>query len=197
MNSTLACRLAKGLLLSALGTAPAWAAREIAGVRFDDQLALGEQTLVLNGAGLRVKMIVKVYAVGLYVGHKDVTAAGLLDQAGAKSVRIVLLRDVVAEQLNEALVHGIVANVTPAEAAGLHARLEELEAAIMRGGNVHKGNVVQIDYRPESGTRLSMGDKVLTVRDIPGDDFYRALLKIWLGDKPSDTSLRRDLLGSP
>jgi ribulose 1,5-bisphosphate synthetase/thiazole synthase len=197
MKSKLACTLALGLLLSALWATPSWAARDVAGVRFDDQLALGEQTLVLNGAGLRVKMIVKVYAVGLYVGRRDATASGLLDQAGAKSVRIVLLRDVAAEQLNEALVHGVVANVTPAEAAGLHARLEELEAAIMRGGDVHKGNVVQIDYRPESGTRLSTGDKVLTAHDIPGEDFYRGLLKIWLGDKPSDTSLRRDLLGPP
>ncbi len=45
----------------------AHAAREVGGVRFEDQLTLADQALVLNGVGMRVKMIIKVYAVGLYV----------------------------------------------------------------------------------------------------------------------------------
>lgn len=186
---------ALGLALCAAG--PVWAEREVAGVHFQDQLDLADQALVLNGAGLRTKMIVRVYAVGLYVGHKDGSPAGLLDQIGPKSVRIVMLRDVNAEQLNEALVQGILANAAPAEASGLRARLEALEAAILRGGEAHKGNLVQIDYLPDSGTRLSLAGKVLTTQDIPGADFYRALLAIWLGDKPSDRGLKRDLLGQP
>ena len=68
MNS-LSKKLA-GAALSALllATCPsAHAAREVGGVRFEDQLTLADQALVLNGVGMRVKMIIKVYAVGLYV----------------------------------------------------------------------------------------------------------------------------------
>jgi len=31
---------------------------------------------------------------------------------------------------------------------------------------------------------------------IPGADFYRALLKIWLGEPPVDAVLKKALLGS-
>jgi hypothetical protein len=32
-------------------------------------------------------------------------------------------------------------------------------------------------------------------KPIPGDDFYRALLRIWLGDKPVDGDLKKGMLG--
>jgi len=30
---------------------------------------------------------------------------------------------------------------------------------------------------------------------IPGEDFYRALLKVWLGERPASAALKRALLG--
>jgi hypothetical protein len=65
----------------------------------------------------------------------------------------------------------------------------------MRGaGEAAKGAQIQLDYVPGVGTRVSMGGKMLG-KEIPGEDFYRALLMIWLGDHPSDRSLKSDLLG--
>jgi len=32
-------------------------------------------------------------------------------------------------------------------------------------------------------------------KPIAGEDFYRALLRIWLGDKPVDGDLKQGLLG--
>jgi hypothetical protein len=32
-------------------------------------------------------------------------------------------------------------------------------------------------------------------KDIPGEDFYRALLRIWLGEKPVQDDLKQALLG--
>jgi hypothetical protein len=34
-------------------------------------------------------------------------------------------------------------------------------------------------------------------KPIAGDEFYRALMKIWLGDKPVDRSLKAAMLGQP
>lgn len=182
------------LALSSLCVTSAYAAREVAGVRFDDQTSLASQPLVLNGAGVRVKMIIKVYAVGLYVPHKETAPAGILNQSGPKSVRIVMLRNVSAEKLTDALIEGIVDNVSPADLHALQPRLEELEAAMRSAGEAVKGAQIQLDYLPGIGTRASMGGKQLG-KDIAGEDFYRALLKIWLGDHPSDRSLKGDLLG--
>lgn len=195
MNS-LSKKLA-GAALSALllATCPSvHAAREVGGVRFEDQLTLADQALVLNGVGMRVKMIIKVYAVGLYVPRRDASAASVLNQSGPKSVRIVMLRNVSAEQLADNLVTGIEDNASKAEQAVLRKRLDVLQATMMKVGEAQKGSVIQLDYVPGQGTHITLGGKALG-QDIAGEDFYRALLKIWLGEHPSDNALKRDLLG--
>ncbi len=42
----------------------------MAGVDLPDTAQVGSTTLVLNGMGLRTKMMVKVYVAGLYVTQK-------------------------------------------------------------------------------------------------------------------------------
>ncbi|MBI2734691.1 MAG: chalcone isomerase family protein [Aquabacterium sp.] len=74
-----------------------WASVEIKGARFNDTYQLANQALQLNGAGVRVKIVVDVYAAGLYVAHKDHNAAALISQPGPKSMHIVLLRDLGAQ----------------------------------------------------------------------------------------------------
>jgi len=182
------------LALTSFWTLSAHAAREVAGVRFDDQTSLASQALVLNGAGVRVKMVIKVYAVGLYVPRKETAPAAILNQAGPKSIRIVMLRSVSGEKLANALTEGIEDNVSPADLLSLQPRIDELEAAMRSAGEAVKGAQIQLDYLPGIGTRVTMGGKPLG-KDIAGEDFYRALLKIWLGEHPSDRSLKGDLLG--
>jgi hypothetical protein len=182
------------LLSASLLSPSVFAARDVAGVRFEEQCNVANQALVLNGAGIRVKMIIKVYAVGLYVPRKDTVPNAILSQAGAKSVRIVMLRDVSAEKLTEALVHGITDNLNASERVALQTRLDQLEAAMRSAGDAPKGAQIQLDYLPGVGTHVTMGGKPLG-KDIAGEDFYRALLMVWLGEHPSDRSLKSDLLG--
>jgi hypothetical protein len=61
-------------------------------------------------------------------------------------------------------------------------------------GEAKTGTTIVIDWLPETGTRLSVGGQGKG-RDIAGEDFYRALLKIWLGDKPVQDDLKQALLG--
>ena len=195
MNS-LSKKLA-GAALSALllATCPsAHAAREVGGVRFEDQLTLADQALVLHGVGMRVNLTIQAYAGGLYVPRRDASAASVLNQSGPKSVRIVMLRNVSAEQLADSLVTGIEDNASKAEQAVLRKRLDVLQATMMKVGEAQKGSVIQLDYVPGQGTHITLGGKALG-QDIAGEDFYRALLKIWLGERPSDNALKRDLLG--
>jgi hypothetical protein len=53
---------------------------------------------------------------------------------------------------------------------------------------------VHLDFLPETGTRLTLGGKQQG-KDIPGEDFFNALLRIWLGDKPIQNNLKDALLG--
>ena len=61
-------------------------------------------------------------------------------------------------------------------------------------GEAKSGTTVVIDWLPESGTRLTVNGQVKG-KDIAGEDFYKALLKIWLGNKPVQDDLKQALLG--
>jgi hypothetical protein len=56
-----------------------------------------------------------------------------------------------------------------------------------------KGAVVVLDYLPGTGTRISInGEEKLVIK---GEDFFQAMLRIWIGNKPVDGGLRRAMLG--
>jgi hypothetical protein len=57
----------------------------------------------------------------------------------------------------------------------------------------NKGDVILLDYLPGAGTRVTVrGDDKGT---IAGVDFNRALLRIWLGEQPADSALKKAMLG--
>ncbi len=79
--------------LAALALAVPALAREVAGVQFPDAVSAGGQELRLNGAGVRTKLFVKVYAGGLYVAQPSGDAEAIVAADAPKRVRVVFLRD--------------------------------------------------------------------------------------------------------
>ncbi len=181
------------LTLAAL-LAPASHSAEVAGIPFDEQMKLGDAPLVLNGTGVRSKFMFKVYALGLYLPRKAADAAQAIAQSGPKRIRIVTLRDVGAEVFLEGLTKGVEKNHSAAEMAALKARLETFSATLKGLGELTKGSVVTLDLLPGGVTQLSANGAPLG-KAIAGEDFYRALLRVWLGDNPVQGDLKRSLLG--
>ncbi len=62
--------------------------------------------------------------------------------------------------------------------------------------DVAKEFVLQIGWIPETGTQISLNGKAAG-KAIAGEDFYQALLKIWLGKEPVQKDLKQGLLGQP
>lgn len=170
------------------------AAAEVAGVKLDDKAKLGNAELVLNGAGLRTKVFFKVYVIGLYLPAKAATTEAVLAQKGAKRAQIVLVRDVSAEDFSGALIDGLKNNHSEAEFSALKARADQLREAMVAAGEVKSGTVVSLDYLPETGTRLTIAGKQQG-KDLPGEDFYNGLLRIWLGNHPAQDNLKEAMLG--
>jgi hypothetical protein len=183
--------LALALLLPLAGVAA-----EVGGIKLDDRTRIdaGGPELVLNGAGVRTRFVVKVYVGGLYLTEKKTAAADAIALGGPKRVSITMLRDVGAQQFNEALVDGFRANNTAADMEKLKAPLDELGAIMNALGETKKGNVITLDFVPGTGTRVLV-DGAAKGKPIAGDEFYRGLLRIWLGDKPVDSDLKKGMLG--
>jgi Chalcone isomerase-like len=168
-------------------------AAEVAGVKIDDKTRLGNAELALNGAGLRKRVFFQVYAIGLYVQQKSGNAATVIEQPGPKRVAIHMLRDVGADAFNEALADGIRANHGEADVKALEPRLKELGAIIGGVGEAKKGMAIHLDWTGAE-TQVAIEGKPAG-KPIAGEDFYRALLRVWLGDRPVQDDLKKALLG--
>ena len=91
-------------LTLALGAAlPVRADTVLEGVRFEDRAAVSGRELVLNGVGLRAAGWFKLYVAALYVPQRASTAEQVIAQAGAKRVRVVMLREAPAVELAKAV----------------------------------------------------------------------------------------------
>jgi hypothetical protein len=183
------------LLLTCAALA-AWAQPlEVEGVKLEATSQLGAAKLQLNGAGLRTKVFFKVYVAGLYTPQKATSAAQLLAQTGARRVTITMLRNVDAESFAGALNDGLRDNHTEAQFAAMKPKIDALNANLKAVGEAKKGDVIHFEFAPDAGTQVTVNGQARG-SVIPGEDFFTAVLRIWLGDKPVDASLKKALIGS-
>lgn len=182
------------LVLASLAiSVPSFAAQTIGDITYEDQLTKEKTTLQLNGAGLREILFVDVYAAGLYLPQKAASAEEVISMNGNKTVRLGLLRNVDAGDFVDALNEGILDNTTEDERQALSTELQSLIAVMNMIGDVKKGDIVDFDYSKAHGTSVTVNGKLIGEK-IGGEALYRAVLKIWLGEKAIDSDLKKSLL---
>ena len=194
MHSVLMRLLAATTLAFAAMSASAQPA-ELEGVKLEPTAQVGGAALTLNGAGVRTRAIFKVYVAGLYVPAKSNSAAALLGQKGPRRVAITMLRNVDADTFAGALIEGLQKNHTDAQLAGFKAQIDALSASLKAAGEAKKGDVIHLDFAPDTGTRVVVNGKPQG-NAIAGEEFYTAVLRIWLGDKPADADLKKGMVGA-
>jgi hypothetical protein len=178
-----------GLALSSFAAT----AMEIEGVEIPDTLSLpnSDTTLALNGAGLREKFFVDVYIGALYLESKTTEVKTIMNDTGAASVLMhFLYSEVSKEKLTNGWTEGFEKNTS-------HAKMQAIEERITMFNKlfqtVHEGDVIRLDYLPDSGTQVRINGELRGT--VEGNDFFRALLSIWLGERPVTKSLRKGMLG--
>lgn len=168
------------------------AAREIAGVAVPESVTLKNKALVLNGAGIRKKLFMKIYVCALYLTAKRTVASEILADPEAKRIVMSFLyKEVGVERQVEGWNKGFRDNNSGEELKGLQDRINLFNSLFT---TVRKGDVIRFDYMPEEGTQVWINDTLNGT--VPGEDFFAALLKIWLGPKPAEANLKDALLGN-
>jgi hypothetical protein len=104
------------------------------------------------------------------------------------------MRNLPARKLVDALRDDIRDNSSREEQQALKGRVGELAASLLALRQGKKGDVITFDWLPDAGTLVAVNGEVKG-NPIPGADFYRALLKVWLGDRPVSAGLKKALLG--
>ena len=187
--------LISGLLLVGATSVALAQPIEMEGQKFEPTVQVGGQALNLNGVGLRRRAIFKVYVAGLYTPQKSTNPATLINDKGPRRVALRMLRDVDAASFIDSFNEGLKNNLSDAQLAALKQQIDALAATLKSIGEAKKGDAINFDYTPDSGTRISVNGQPKG-DPIPGADFFAAVLRIWLGDKPVDESLKKGLLGA-
>lgn len=168
-------------------------AREVAGVHIDEAAALRgvPEALQLNGTGIRTKLFFKIYVAALYVTEKSNNADSLLASTSAKRMLMYMLYDEVEkEKLTKGWIEGFDKNLGAADYIAMKPRLMRFNDMF---STLHKNDIVQIDYVPGIGTRVTIRGEEKGV--IEGEDFYRAVLSVWIGKEPAMEDMKEGLLG--
>lgn len=169
-------------------------AAEVAGVKMEEKATVENSSLSLNGAGLRKRAFFQVYVIGLYLPEKKAAAADVIGAPGAKRLAIHMLRDVGADQFGDALMDGMKDNHSEADMKALEPRAKQLVAIMTEMKEAKKGMRITLDWLPGKGTQVGVDGKAVGA-PIAGEDFYRGLLRVWLGDNPVQGDLKKALLG--
>ena len=168
-------------------------AAELGGVFVEDEITVenGEK-LILNGIGLREKFWVDVYVGSLYLPEKTSNVADILSSQKAWRIQMdFVYEEVDKEKLVTAWREGFNMNQEKEVIQAISERMNQFYAFFSENA-VEKDQFI-IDYIPAKGATVSKNRKVLGT--IPGTDFKKALLEIWLGNFPADDALKRGMLG--
>lgn len=168
-------------------------ALEVAGVKPADSVTLGNQVLLLNGAGLRTKFFFKVYVAALYLPEKQASADAIITADEPQRIALYMLRDLGEKRFMNAFIEAIEANHSKAEMAMLDDQIEQMRNIFHLVEDVHSGDLIAMDYVPGIGTQISVNG--VTYGTIVGEMFHRALLKIWIGAHAVQADLKAAMLG--
>ncbi len=168
---------------------------DVAGVKFDTNLDLAGQKLQLNGAGIRYKFVIKVYAAGLYLGAKANTPEAVLAAPGVKRIQIVALRDIDGKDLGKLFTKGIEQNTTREEFMKSITGVLKIAEMFSIKKELLKGESFSVDYVPGIGSLVLLNGKPQG-EPIKEPEFFGAMMHIWLGKSPADEQLKEALLGA-
>jgi hypothetical protein len=167
-------------------------AMEIGGVNLADEVVQSDGTsLKLNGAGIRSKFFFKIYVGALYLQAPSSDSGEVINSDAGKQVYMHFLYDEVdKEDLVEAWNDGFEANGSAAQLAELAPQIESFNTMF---DSVKSGDVIVLDYQPNSGTSVTIRGK--QIGRVAGKPFNDLLLSIWLGPEPVTDDLRDEMLG--
>lgn len=166
-------------------------AKNIAGVELPDSLSTTNQTLTLNGAGVRTKLFFDIYAAGLYLSAPSDDAQVILQQDEVMALRLHIVSGLLSsEKMKKATLEGFElstnGNMTP-----IKPTIDKLINAFQE--DIVENDVFEFVYSPASGIQVFKNGQLKTT--LKGLAFKQAFFGIWLGEKPTQKSLKKKLLG--
>ena len=165
-------------------------ARKVAGVELESSLAVGSEELILNGAGLRKRLFIKLYVGSLYLGSHSNDAAGVIAADESMAIRLNILSDLLTrDKMLKALKSGFNKS-TGGNTGPVQPQIDQMIELMT--DKIRPGDSYTFAFEPAVGTRMSRNGEELGL--IEGLEFKQALFGIWLSDKPVQANLKSAML---
>lgn len=177
--------------VSLMGAGTAFAA-EMSVNKFQPKATVAGKTLQLNGSGIRYRSVFKVYDLALYTA-KEVKSLDEIKLNQPVALRFVALRDITGTELGRAFFRSLSTNTPPAELNKHLVNSSRFLDLFSIKTKMVNGDKFSIEYTPGKGTHFYM-DGVVQGEPLGDEEFFRIILKIWLGDIPADIRLKDALL---
>lgn len=180
-----------GLLFAAMSLQTL--AVEIQGVNVPETQKTGAgEELVLNGAGVRKKLMFKLYVGALYLKEKSSNAEAIISANEPMMLELNIISSKInSENMTSATLEGF-ENATGGDTEAISGQIKAFLEAF--SAPIKKGDKFTICYHPGMGVSIGKNDeKVGSIENVPG--FKEALFGIWLSEKPAQESLKQAMLG--
>lgn len=166
-------------------------AAELADISMPDSMNISGENCVLVGQGLRKVLFIKIYVSGLYMATPLHRADAVINSNQIK--RLIVhwkYKNVGTRKLQKEYREKIEEN-TPARSEELNRKIDHFIALFTKPAV--KNDQFIYTYEPGKGTLISLSGE--DKGRIEGEDFMRALFRVWFGEKPFDKNLKKGLLG--
>lgn len=155
-------------------------------------ITMGGTDLVLNGAGIREKVVFDLYAGGLYLVSKNSDANAIINADETMAMKLeIVSRMVSSDNMIEAVDDGFYLSMN-GKTKPLKDKIETFKSFFSKE-EIVATNIFDIAYVKGKGTVVYKNGKEIGM--IEGLDFKKALFGIWLGDDPADDDLKEAMLG--
>lgn len=186
---------ARSLLLAFLFASTQAHAVKVGDVELPDRWQMGDEQLVLNGAGMREYgfLRIAVYAGALYVTKRETNANAILDATTPRVVHMKMLRNVSRADSIKAWTHYLEANCEAPctkNSDTFKAALQTFQQLIPES---RAGDTQTYVFRDGMAELQHNG---VTLGEIRDRQFARALLACWIGNVPTTEELRKALLNA-
>lgn len=185
IKSLFACLLV-GIALSSTAAS----AKKVGGVKLAPTISINSQLLLLNGAGIRKKLFIKLYVGSLYLTAQSSDASAIMAADEPMMIRLNILSNLLTrKKLVKALKAGF-KNSTNGNTTPVQAEIDQMIDLMQE--KTRPGDSYSLAYEPGVGTHVMRNDEELST--VPGLAFKQALFGIWISDKPAQTSLKKAML---
>ncbi|MBP2832096.1 chalcone isomerase family protein [Aquimarina sp. U1-2] len=149
------------------------------------------ENLTINGYGLREKFFIDIYAGGLYVKQKNTNAKAIVEADETMAIKLHIVSGLMSRSKMEGALRTGFEKSTNGNLAPYQERIDTFLSFIQE--EIEVDQIYDIVYEKGKGSVIYKDGKEKGY--IAGLDFKKALFGIWLGDKPADKGLKKEMLG--